>query len=362
MFGYNTIWPLLRRLSPEFSHKLALLALRMPVPSLFKMASDPFDWQGIRFRNRVGIAAGFDKNAVAIRGIESLGAGFVEVGTILVKPWSGNSARPRIKRILQTEAIWNGLGFPSLGLDRIKKNLEAVPREARKGLVVGCNIGPHPANLRQANPEDYLTTARDELLQLASALHEHADFFVVNLSSPNTPGLRKLLQSEDLTRQLFRPLREAIRRCDSRSNPLRQTPLLVKLAPEDADRIPWSGESLKAVVEPLVGSDACDGFVAVNTSSRLAAELGEESGGVSGAPLLPMALQVVRDLRQLIGTQRLIIGSGGITSPEHANEFIAAGSDLVEIYSGLVYRGPGLISGCAAALREQRCQSKPAFS
>ena len=177
MFRYSNIWPLLRRLSPEFSHKLALLALRMPVPSLFKMASDPFDWQGLRFRNRVGIAAGFDKNAVAIRGIESLGAGFVEVGTILVKPWSGNSARPRIKRILQTEAIWNGLGFPSLGLDTIKKNLEAVPREARKGLVVGCNIGPHPASLRQANPKDYLTTVRDELLQLASALHEHADFF-----------------------------------------------------------------------------------------------------------------------------------------------------------------------------------------
>jgi dihydroorotate dehydrogenase len=362
MFRYKTIWPLLRRLSPEFSHKLALLALRMPVPSLFKMASDPFDWQGLRFRNRVGIAAGFDKNAVAIQGIESLGAGFVEVGTILVKPWSGNSARPRIKRILHTEAIWNALGFPSLGLDTIKKNLDAVPRETRKGLVVGCNIGPHPASLRQAKPEDYLTTARDELLQLASALHEHADFFVVNLSSPNTPGLRKLLQSEDLARQLFHPLRDSIRRCDSHSNPLRQTPLLVKLAPEDADRIPWTCESLKAIVEPLVGSDACDGFVAVNTSSRLAAELGEESGGVSGAPLRPMALQVVRDLRQLIGPQRLIIGCGGITSPEHTSEFIAAGSDLVEIYSGLVYRGPGLIEDCAEALREQACQSVPALS
>ena len=275
------------------------------------------------------------------------GPGSVKVGTILVKPWSGNAAHRGLTRVLQTEAIWNGLGFPSLGLDRIKKNLEGVPRKARKGLVVGCNIGPHPANLRQANPEDYLTTARDELLQLVAALHEHADFFVVNLSSPNTPGLRKLLQSGNLAQRLFHPLREAIRQCDSRSSRRRQTPLLVKLAPEDADRIPWTCESLKAIVEPLVGSDACDGFVAVNTSSRLASEYGEESGGVSGTPLQPLALQVVKDLRRLIGPERLIIGSGGIISPEDATEFITVGSNLVEIYSGLVYRGPGLISRCS---------------
>ncbi|MGZ3315741.1 MAG: dihydroorotate dehydrogenase (quinone) [Isosphaeraceae bacterium] len=363
MIGYKTAWPVIRLLPPEFAHQLALLALRMPAPSIFQLAHDPFDWQGLRFRNRVGIAAGFDKNAIALRGIESLGAGFVEVGTILVKPWRGNDVRPRVKRITSTEAIWNRLGFPSLGLDRIRKNLEAFPREVRNGLVVGCNIGPHPGNVREAKSvTDYLTTARDEMLQLAPALYEHADFFVVNLSSPNTPGLRNLLQSDDLSERLFHPLRQAIRQCDSKSKPPRQTPLLVKLPPEDADRVPWSCESLKTIVEPLVASDACDGFVAVNTSSRLAEAIGEESGGISGGPLRTTALQVVRHLRHLIGAHRLIVGSGGITNPEHGAEFIKAGSNLVEIYSGLVYRGPGLIADSAAELIKQSGLSVPALS
>jgi dihydroorotate dehydrogenase len=363
MFGYETAWPVIRLLSPEFAHKLALLALRIPLPSGFRHTSDPFEWQGLRFPNRVGIAAGFDKNATALRGIASLGAGFVEVGTILLKPWTGNVIRPRLKRICDAEAIWNGLGFPSHGLERISKNLAAFPRDARTGLVIGCNIGPHPGNLKQVNNvDDYLTTARDELLLLSHALHEHADFFVVNLSSPNTPGLRKLLQSEDLAERLFGPVREAIRRCDAESSPLRRTPLLVKLPPEDADRNVWSCESLQMIVEPLLANDACDGFVAVNTSSRLAADFGEESGGISGAPLRPTALQTVRDLRRLVGTDRLIVGSGGITNAANALEFINAGSNLVEVYSGLVYRGPGLLGDCASTLREQSHQSMPALS
>jgi len=303
----------------------------------------------------VGIAAGFDKNAVALRGIESLGTGFVEVGTILVKPWHGNDLRPRVKRMTSIEAIWNRLGFPSVGLDRIKKNLKAFPRAARKGLVVGCNIGPHPGNVKEAKSvADFLVTARDELSQLALALFEDADFFVVNLSSPNTPGLRQLLQSEDLSAQLLVPLRRSIRQFDRESKRPHETPLLVKLPPEDADRVPWSCESLKTVVLPLIASDACDGFVAVNTSSRLAAEIGEESGGISGAPLRTTALQLIRDLRHLIGPDRLIVGSGGITDPRHATEFVEAGSNLIEMYSGLVYHGPGLIAACAAALRRQR--------
>jgi dihydroorotate dehydrogenase len=363
MFGYKTVWPVIRLLPPEFAHKLALLALRMPAPSIFHLTDDPFDWQGLRFRNRVGLAAGFDKNAIALRGIEALGAGFVEVGTILVKPWGGNDVRPRVKRITSTEAIWNHLGFPSSGLDRIVKNLRAFSREIRNGLVVGCNIGPHPRNVRAARrATDYLTTARDELLQLAPGLYEHADFFVVNLSSPNTPGLRNLLQREDLSERLFLPLRQAIRQCDLESKPGRHTPLLVKLPPEDADCLPWSSESLKTVVEPLVDSDACDGFVAVNTSSRLATELGEESGGISGGPLRATALEVIRCLRCLLGAHRLIVGSGGITRPAHAVEFIEAGSNLVEIYSGLVYRGPGLIADCAATLRDQSHQPTSALS
>ena len=175
----------------------------------------------------------------------------------------------------------------------------------------------------------------------------------MNLSSPNTPGLRHLLQAQEISTRLFHPLRQAIRQCDSASQSPLQTPLLIKLPPEDADRVSWSPESLKTIVEPLVASDACDGFVAVNTSSRLAAEIGEESGGLSGGPLRTTALQVIQNLRHLVGPDMLIIGAGGITEPEHAPEFTAAGSNLVEIYSGLIYRGPGLISDCAVAMRGQ---------
>jgi dihydroorotate dehydrogenase len=161
---------------------------------------------------------------------------------------------------------------------------------------------------------------------------------------------------------LFVPLRQVVRRLDSEKKRPHPTPFLVKLPPEDADKAPWSSKSLKAIVEPLVASDACDGFVAVNASSRLAAEIGEDSGGVSGKPLRTTALQVIRDLRRLIGPDRLIVGLGGITAREHAAEFIDAGSNLVEVYSGLVYRGPGLLSDCAAALRERRGESMPARS
>jgi dihydroorotate dehydrogenase len=363
MFGFESIYRLLHLFPPELAHRLALLALRLPAPSIFQLAHDPFDWKGLRFRNRVGIAAGFDKNGVALRGVESLGAGFVEVGTILVMPWEGNEARPRVRRIGSTEAIWNRLGFPSMGVDRIKKNLERFPRKVRNGLVVGCNIGPHPGKVRAAKSvTDYLATARDELLQLVSALYEHADFFVVNLSSPNTPGLRDLLRCEDLSKQLFYPLRHAIRLRDSESKPARQAPLLVKLPPEDVDRTHWSHDSLKAVVEPLIAADACDGFVATNTSSRLAAEIGEEFGGVSGRPLRGTALQMIQHLRNIIGAHPFIIGSGGISDPESAAEFIHMGSNLVEVYSGIVFRGPGLVAKCATALCDWSGQSKVASS
>jgi dihydroorotate dehydrogenase len=349
MIGFrSTLLPIIRLIPPELAHQWALVALRLPAPRFFPAHQDPFEWHGLRFRNRIGIAAGFDKNAVALRGIESLGAGFVEVGTILLKPWPGTDARPRVKRFSRMDAIWNRLGFPSTGLATIEKNLRAFPRNSRNGLLIASNIGPHPGNLKAASTiDDYLTIARDELLQLATALYPHTDFFVVNLSSPNTPGLRGLLQAEDIAGRLFEPIRLAIRQLDLSSGTSRGTPLLVKLPPEDANRVPWSAASLEPVIGPLLARNLCDGFVAVNTSTRLASEMGEDSGGISGAPLRAIALDVVQLLRRLIGSEPLIIGCGGISSPAHAAELIDAGANLVEIYSGLVYEGPGLISKCA---------------
>jgi dihydroorotate dehydrogenase len=360
MSGYKTLWPILRLLPPEVAHQAALMALSLPIPAMGRLCHDPFEWQGLRFRNRLGIAAGFDKNAVSLPGIERLGAGFVEVGTILVEPWRGNDVRPRVKRLTKVEGIWNRLGFPSQGLERIQQNLKAFPRSKRNGLVVGCNIGPHPGHLNASqNAEEYVATARTELLQLARALLDDTDFFVANLSSPNTAGLRKLLHGEQLGAALINPLRETIRRLDADSRREHPTPLLVKLPPEDAEGNSWARESLSAVVGPLVDNDCCDGFVAVNTSTRLARSIGEDSGGVSGAPLKAMALDTVRLLRELIGDRPLVLGCGGVTRPEDAVALIEAGSHLVELYSGLVYHGPGLLTQCAAKVREWSAGTKP---
>ncbi len=223
-------------------------------------------------------------------------------------------------------------------------------------MVIGCNIGPHPGHVRSAgDAAEYLAIARAELLHLAQELFDLADFFVVNLSSPNTPGLRQLLQGENLSSGLLQPLRDLLRRLEAAVHRPHPTPLFVKLPPEDADRVPWTPPTLEAVVRPLIDDDACDGFVAVNTSAHLARELGEDSGGVSGAPLRALALRTVSILRQIIGDRLLILGSGGIMVPNDASAFVEAGSDLVEIYSGLVYRGPGLLGACASG---QRARSK----
>jgi dihydroorotate dehydrogenase len=359
MNGYQAIWPILRALPPEFAHGVALSVLKWPIPGFGESVVDPFEWRGVRFSNRVGIAAGFDKNGVALAGIEALGAGFVEVGTILVEPWSGNDVRPRVKRLLPVHGIWNRLGFPSHGLEQIARNLRAFAALKRRGLVIGCNIGPHPGHVRAAaNLAEYLAIARDELLYLARALFDVADFFVVNLSSPNTPGLRQLLEGEELKDGLLQPVRELLRHFEVKSHHSHFTPLLLKLPPEDASRAPWTVQGLDGVVRPLIDNDVCDGFVAVNTSTSLAQELGEETGGVSGAPLRPLALRTVNTLRQIAGDRALILGSGGIMAPKDSIAFAEAGADLVEIYSGMVYRGPGLVRACARALADRSVASR----
>jgi dihydroorotate dehydrogenase len=360
MLRYRHLWPIIKRLPPEFAHRLGLLVLRLPMRLAVRPPDAPFLWRGLRFRNRVGIAAGFDKNGVCLRGIERLGAGFVEVGTVLVSPWKGNPLRPRLARLLALHGLWNRIGFTSHGLEKVQARLAAFPRGVRRGMVVACNIGPHPGNMKKATgPTESLATAREELLRLAEGLFPHADLFVINLSSPNTPGLRSLLQSEELSSTVVLPVRQLLRRLDAAGGRRNPTPLLVKLPPEDAGFSRWSAESLQAVVGPLVEADACDGFVAVNTSSRLALETvpyasREMPGGVSGAPLRPEALRVIALLRGLVGKDRLLIGCGGIMEPGHVQEFIQAGADLVETYSGLVYQGPGFVAACAAAAKQAR--------
>jgi dihydroorotate dehydrogenase len=357
MLRYRHFWPVIQLLPAELAHRLGLLLLRLPVSWAIRPPDAPFVWRGLTFRNRVGIAAGFDKNGVCLRGIERLAAGFVEVGTVLVSPWKGNPLRPRLARLLAVQGLWNRIGFASHGVETVRARLAAFPREARRGMVVACNIGPHPGNMKKAaSPSEALATAREELLRLADDLFPHADVFVINMSSPNTPGLRSLLQSEELCSTVVLPVRRLLRRLDGDAGRPHGTPLLVKLAPEDAGLSPWSAESLQDVVRPLVEADACDGFVAVNTSARLALQSvpyasRDMPGGVSGAPLRPEALRVVAMLRGLVGKDRLLIGCGGVMEPSHVLDFLQAGADLVEMYSGLVYQGPGFVAACAATTK-----------
>jgi dihydroorotate dehydrogenase len=351
LLGSGSILRLLRCIPPETAHRLGLLGLRLPLRLAGPLVEDPFEWRGLKFRNRVGIAAGFDKHAEALPGVERMGVGFIEVGTILSEPWDGAAANPRVKRLPASLGIWNQLGFPSQGLARIRPRLEAFPRARRNGMVVAANIGPHPGRLAAASDSaECLQIAVRELTHLVVELHAAADLFVVNLSSPNTRGLRALLLHDELATGLLKPLKQTLTTLDESLGRTYPTPMLLKLPPEDPDRQAWSLESLGAIVRPFVDTGACDGFVAVNTSTRLAAEVGEDGGGVSGAPLLPLALETMKQLKRIAGDRCLLVGSGGITSPDDARRFLEAGADLVELYSGLIYRGPALARQCALAL------------
>lgn len=350
---HHLLLPFVRSLPPETAHALGLGLLKLPW-RYGRTVDDPFEWKGLSFRNRIGIAAGFDKNAVALPGLERLGVGFVEVGTILTKPWAGNPDRPRLQRMKARKGIWNRLGFPSDGVAAIAPRLKRFPRAARRGLLVGCNIGPHPGHLKNCNsPQAYLELARTELLTLVDLLYQETDFFVINLSSPNTAGLRGMLSEPLLASQLVKPVHEQLLKRGASVK--RIIPLLMKLPPDDPGKQPWTKATLSPVIKPLLNAHACDGFVAVNTSTRLAQDiLQNKAGGVSGGPLLNLAADSIRLLRSLVGKSTLIIGCGGVTRPGDAVTLQRAGADLVELYSGMIYAGPTLPAGCARALKECR--------
>lgn len=351
LIPYRYFWPLLKRLSPEAAHSLGLTMLQTP----FRWAAtchDPFTWQGLTFRNRVGIAAGFDKNGVALPGLERMGIGFVEIGTILTEPWPGNTDGPRMERLYPHQGIWNRLGFPSDGVARVAPRLQAFPRHKRRGMLVACNIGPHPGHLKQCqSKDDYLTLARTELLQLVDALHHETDLFVINLSSPNTQGLRGMLSDPRLATELVLQVKQRLLELAERLQ--RPLPLWMKLPPDDPDKNAWTAETLQTIIIPLLDHHACDGFVAVNTSTRLTQELlSRDAGGISGKPLLNLAVKTVELLRKVIGPEKLIVGCGGITQPGDALGLQQAGAQLVELYSGMIYAGPTLPAQCAEALRK----------
>lgn len=264
----------------------------------------------------VGLAAGMDKNAEAILGMDALGFGFVEIGTVTPLPQPGND-KPRMWRH-EGRALRNAMGFNNEGADSAAAKLATLRSTARgRSVIVGVNIGKNKWTPEEEAARDYRTCA--------SRLARYADYLVVNVSSPNTPGLRNLLAIEALT-EIVEATTQAARRAAGRD-----VPVLVKISPDMAD------EDIDNVAD-LVRGGAAAGIVATNTT--IDHRFG--SGGLSGAPLRDRSLQVVRRLRTRLGVEPIIIGVGGISTIDDANAMIAAGADLLQIYSSFVYEGPAL--------------------
>lgn len=337
MFLYPMVRPLLFTLDPEHVHELTIAWLaRHPAAGSLLAGStvqDPVRLMGLEFRNRVGLAAGLDKNGECIEAFDRMGFGFIEVGTVTPRPQPGNP-RPRMFRLPKERAIINRLGFNNQGVDA----LVARATRARRRAVLGINIGK--------NADTPLERAEDDYLLCLNKVYPVADYITVNISSPNTAGLRELQQAGRFD-QLLRRLAEAREQLSDRHG--KRRPLLIKIAPDMDD------EQLTALAA-TARERGIDGLIATNTTTgRLGVEqdpLSKEAGGLSGAPLRPLADRVLRRLREQVGPDFPLIGVGGILSGANAAARRAAGADLVQIYTGFVYRGPAFVGDCARALRD----------
>lgn len=334
---YPLLRPLLFMPDPERAHRIALAALdaaaRTGLAQLAAQAipASPVDAMGIRFPNRVGLAAGLDKNAEHLRGLATLGFGFLEAGTVTPRAQAGNP-RPRMFRIPAAHAIVNRLGFNNAGADRFVAN---VAQSGYRG-ILGVNIGKNFDTPNDRAADDYLACLR--------AVHSAATYVTINVSSPNTRGLRDLQSEAALDALLVSLVRE---RDGLAQQEGRRVPLAVKIAP-DLDR-----EAIEAVGRALV-RNRIDGAIATNTTlARDGVEglrHGNEQGGLSGAPLRERALGALRTLAAALDGALPVIAAGGIMSGADAKERIEAGATLVQLYTGLIYRGPGLVADCAHAL------------
>jgi dihydroorotate dehydrogenase len=344
LLPYSLARPFLFGLDPETAHELTMQSLARlqgtPLEWAYcnGMVDDPIELAGLKFPNRVGLAAGLDKNARCIDGLGAMGFGFVEVGTVTPKPQPGNP-KPRMFRLPQANALINRLGFNNDGLEAFIANVKRSSFR-QKGRILGLNIGKNAATPIENATSDYLVCL--------DGVYPHADYVTINISSPNTSNLRSLQGDEALDGLLgaIARQREVLARQHGR-----RVPIFVKIAPDlDASQID--------IIAATLGRHGMDGVVATNTTVSREAVKGlphaEEAGGLSGSPVLEASNRVIAQLRKALGKAFPIIGVGGIMSAQDAASKIRAGADVVQIYTGLIYRGPDLVSDAARALKRLR--------
>ncbi len=340
LIPYALTRPLLFGLDPEAAHDLTLAALTriQRTPLICGIAqrriADPVTVAGLRFPNRIGLAAGLDKNGAAIDGLAALGFGSIEVGTVTPLAQAGNP-KPRLFRLREAEALINRLGFNNHGLAAFVANVQRAHFRDSGG-ILGLNIGKNAATPIERAVDDYLTGL--------AGVYPHADYVTVNISSPNTRDLRSL-QGDAALDPLLAALQR--RRGELASEHGRTVPLFVKIAPDlDAAQV----EAIAAALQ----RHAIDGVIATNTTIARDAVShlphGSEAGGLSGRPVFERSNRVIAQLRAAFGAGYPIIGVGGVMSGADAAGKIAAGADLVQIYTGFIYRGPELVSEAARVL------------
>lgn len=341
LIPYALTRPFLFGLDPEHAHELTLASIaklqNTPAQCLWSQPriQDPLTLAGLKFPNRIGLAAGLDKNGRCIDGLGAMGFGFIEVGTVTPKGQPGND-KPRMFRLPEAQALINRLGFNNEGLASFLANVQRARSFRAAGGLVGLNIGKNAATPIEDAASDYLLGLE--------GVFPHADYITVNISSPNTKNLRAL-QSDAALDALLGALKERKLKLEGQSK--RQVPMFVKIAP-DLD------EEQVSVIAHTLQANGIDGVIATNTTISREAVKGlphaEETGGLSGKPVFEASNQVIRLLRSALGPNYPIIGVGGVMSGEDARAKLQAGADLVQIYTGLIYKGPALVHECAAAM------------
>ncbi len=341
---WKAVKPLVFRMDAERAHHMTMrlfhLAVQLGVtrpwfPSLGKHEVDhqPVECMGLTFPNPIGLAAGFDKDGKYYSDMSRLGFGFIEIGTVTPKPQSGNP-KPRLFRLPEDEALINRMGFNNDGIEACVRRLEKQKRPPH--LILGGNIGKNKWTPNEQAFRDYEESF--------SALFSHVDYFVLNVSSPNTPGLRAL-QDKGPLNELLKHL-SSLNRAEDHPKPI-----LLKIAP-DVNR-----HQLSDIAEVLTSNQMSGCIVSNTTTSRALLTSSEKQisklgrGGLSGAPLFNASTECLRMMREFVGKDMALIGVGGVNSPRSAQAKLDAGANLVQIYSGLIYEGPGLVRDILKALK-----------